>query len=29
MVSTLVLSGTKKRYNKINIITTHGGGTIL
>lgn len=28
MVTNMVLSGTKQRFDKINIISTHGGGTI-
>ena len=28
MVTNLVLSGTKQRFDQINIISTHGGGTI-
>ena len=28
MVSTMVLSGAKQRFDRINIIATHGGGTI-
>jgi 6-methylsalicylate decarboxylase len=28
MVTNLVLSGTKQRFDRINIISTHGGGTI-